>query len=505
MKRTIRRHLPANKSKWKIYFKLFYPMIFGATLFALNGFVDNFMVGHISQGVTALSAVNSWTGIIIGVFVGIAASGSITMGKYYFSNDYEKAKDVFRLRIQISVIAAIIFSIAMLSANEAMIKVFLKESDNKSSLSQENYSIAFENAKKYSKIMTLQWVLIAVSFNLGTPLREIGHGKVTIYYGLGTLTTNIALNAILMYGFQFGVSGAAWGTVAARIVAIIWCTTYMIKKQIKIRFNFWEIYIFKKQAVTDFMKNWFMFVSYSSTTIFIILRNYFYDAGYTVSSDTIGKGVGAMSVLALTGAIVNVFMTTFSCLASISINVVGSDVAKNNLKQARTNAYELKGFLTIMSIFMSLSLVIFASIVPYLEFFSKNQYDSSIPRNLIFDSNAQLISVRNTSYVIAFFYPFWIWFSSSYRIAASAGKGKWFAFIDWFTTGPIQLTWAAFVMLYLVPNSGYLQRNFWMSYSIFFLSDFIKLILMEIIFYRLNWDKDDYKSKKIKMIKSKTY
>lgn len=54
-----REHFPTTKSRFMVYFKLFYPMLIGSTLYAMNGFVDNFMVGHIEQGATALSAVNS--------------------------------------------------------------------------------------------------------------------------------------------------------------------------------------------------------------------------------------------------------------------------------------------------------------------------------------------------------------------------------------------------------------------------------------------------------------
>ncbi|NQZ66053.1 MAG: MATE family efflux transporter [Mycoplasmatales bacterium] len=499
MKTQLLKHLPSTKEKWKFYFKLFYPMILGSSLFALNGFVDNFMVGHIAQGTAALSAVNSWTGIIIGFYVGISASGSISMAKYYFAGDYEKARDVFRFRMLFSLFFALFFTILMLSIPEMMISVFLKKHTGLSMtqeqifLDQENYSIALDNAKSYARIITIQWILMAISYNLGNPLREIGHGKVTMIWGVGTLSANIILNSTLMYGFHLGVSGAAWASVAGRIVAIIWGTSYIILKKIQIRFNFLTIYKIKKQAIKDFFRNWFMFASFSTTIIFIILRNYFYDAGYTVSSNTIGQGVGAMSVLALTGAIGNVFTTTFSSLASMSANVVGSELGKGNIKQAKINAFELKGFVTLMSIFMSILLIIFASFIPFMDFLSKSQYTKD--GKLLFDSHAQLSSVRNSTYVIAIFYPSWIWFSASYRIAASADKGKWFAFIDWFTSGPIQLAWVAIIMLGIVPNSEFLQENFWLSYSIFFLSDLIKLIGIEILFSKLKWDKTISKEK----------
>lgn len=476
------KHIPSTKEKWKFYFKLFYPMILGSSLFALNGFVDNFMVGHIHQGASALSAVNSWTGIIVGIYVGISASGSIAMAKHYFAKDYKKAQDMYKFRILFSIAFALLFSIFMLIFPNEMIGVFLKNHD---SLESTNYNIAMENARSYARIITLQWVLMAVTYNLGNPLREIGHGKVTMMWGIGTLSSNIILNATFMYGVGMGVEGAAWASVVGRLVALTWGIIYIILKKVEIGFNILTIFNFKKSAIKEFFKNWFIFVSLSTTMVFIILRNYFYDAGYTVSSNTIGVGVGAMSVIALTGAIQNVFTTTFAALSSMSANVIGAELGKGNINQAKINGFELKGFVTLMSTIMSLFIVIIALCIPYMSFLSKDQFKNGV---LVFDSSAQLRTVKNSLFVIALFYPMWIWFSASYRIASSTGKGKWFAFVDWFVSGPIQLAWVATIMLGIVPNSTLLQDNFWISYGLFFLSDIIKLVCQEILFAKLKWD-----------------
>jgi Na+-driven multidrug efflux pump len=68
-------------------------------------------------------------------------------------------------------------------------------------------------------------------------MREMGYGKHVMYYGFLTLIVNIILNASLMYGLHMGVRGAAIATIAARVVAAIYITIFMIKTKNKVWFH----------------------------------------------------------------------------------------------------------------------------------------------------------------------------------------------------------------------------------------------------------------------------
>ncbi|MCK5806861.1 MAG: MATE family efflux transporter [Mycoplasmataceae bacterium] len=490
MKALLNGHFPANKSRWKIYFRLYLPMFIGSTLFALNGFVDNFMVGHINQGGTALAAVNSWTSIIFGIFMGISASASTVMAKYYFSGDFERAKSLYKLRIALSLGVAFIFFAVALSSPDLLIKVFLKEPTgsalNKYSLA--DYNTALSKARTYLRIVVFQWVLVALTHSQGNALREIGHSKASMYWGMGTFVTNIALNSILMYGFNFDVDGAAYATVAARMFALIFGLCWIYFKKIKIAFN--PLYIFKihPDVIKDFLRKWYLVISVSATIFFITIRNFFYDAGFKVTS--LAPGVGAMSVLALTGAIVNVFTTTFSSLGSLSALTVGKELSLGKEERAFEVGKELKGFILSFAIFMSVLLAITASLVPYMHFLSENKVAHYEGKRFIseFDGDANLLQVRNSLWTIAVAYPMWIWFSASYKQAVLAKKGFWFAFVDIFSSSVIQISWLAIIIFAIVPHVPYMQHNFWATYALFFSSDIIKLIWFELLYYKTKWN-----------------
>ena len=63
----------------------------------------------------------------MGVFVGIATAGSISMVQFYYAGNEKRARDMSNLRFSLSFGLAIALSIAMLVAPKEMSGVFLKE------------------------------------------------------------------------------------------------------------------------------------------------------------------------------------------------------------------------------------------------------------------------------------------------------------------------------------------------------------------------------------------
>ena len=478
------KHFPKTKKSWNSYTKAVLPLVLGSMLFALNGFIDNFMVGHIDQGGAALAAVNAWTNIFMGVLVGISGSGSIVLSQYLGSNEIEKAKMISRFRFFVSLIVAFIFLIFMEVMPDFFIKVFLK---NDSSTNMEKYNVALNNARDYSHIITISWILMSLSFNYGNQFRETGHAKIAMLWGIGTTLINITLNATLMYGVGMGVEGAAYASVAGRALAVFVAIIYSLKVEIPFFWKPWTFWKVEWQVIKDFLKNWFIFMSFASVQAFVTFRAFFYDAAYSVGSEQnkLGIGLSANSVLALTGAIMAVFTTMFSALASLSARFVGTELGRNNIEKAKIVGHEIKGFSFVVALFSSLLLFIISACVPYMKFLSETQTDSL--GVVVFDGSKNLIQVRNALWIIALWYPIWIWFTTSFRVGSQGGKGLLFAINDLIISGPIQLGWAAIIAYVFVPNSDFLQHNFWLTYFIFFTSDLLKLITQEIVFYKKEW------------------
>lgn len=488
----IHRHFPKNKATWKRYFNVFLPIIFSATIIALNGMIDNFMVGHVEQGSTALGAVNSWTNIYTGLVLATSAAGSVALAQFYHAKDYMTVKQIARIRFMINISGALMLAIFAWTMPEKIIGVFMSYPEHKSGMTQVewdqaliNYNKAMDNALQYIRITAVQWIIYSVSYDLGSQLREVGHAKVTFYTSVLMLVYHISLNAALLYGAEIGIIGPAIAGATSRIIPVVLLTIYVVKKKVQVATNPLHIFKTSKKAMKLLLKRYIYFLSVFTVTFFITFRNHFWDIGYQVGSSGLGEGVSGLAVLALTGAIMNIFTTTFAAAPAMAANFVASELGKGNLEQAKINSDEIKGFNTIVASGLSLLLLAFSFVVPHMTFMVSAGEGGSTGSKL--DTHAFLEQVSHSTMTIAFWYPIWIWFVTGYRNSQAGGKGGFMAIWDWIISGPAQLGWIAIIVYFIVPQSEYLQHHFWLSYFIFFISDLLKMIGMETYYYRYKW------------------
>ena len=468
-------NLPKNKTTWKEYSVIFWPIVVSSMLFTADGLVGNFMVGHITEGTASLAAINAWTNIIVGFFVGSAAAGSIIMAQYYFSNDFEKAKEVARIRNIITISVASFFIILAWVVPNTLINVFLNGNTQ-----DPSYRAAYEGAQSYLKVISLNWFLIAITFNFGYIFRETKNGKGPLIWGVFTLLTSIIINCILLYGFHFGVAGAAWGTVGGRLVALSIAIFFIYKNNLEFGFKPWTIFQISGKTWIQFWKRWYMFLSFVSLFIFINARLYFWDYGYPIKeTSSLGEGIGAVTVLGIAAAISKVFSTAFSSIGAMAAVFIGSELGKGNLKKAKRNSDEIRLYSTLMAILLAILLIVFASFLPWMTLFSS-------PNNLNMDSSAHLHQTKNVLYAIAFWYPIRVWLMTTYRNASSGGKSFWFALTNWIG-GSLEVASLAIIIIFIVPNVVYFQENMWISYLLFLAVDLVQLTVMEILYRKTKW------------------
>lgn len=119
-----------------------------------------------------------------------------------------------------------------------------------------------------------------------------------------------------------------------------------------------------------------------------------------MGSSDLGTGVSGLAVLALTGAIMNIFTTTFAAAPAMAANFVASELGKGNLEQAKINSDEIKGFNTVVASGLSLLLLAFSFIVPHMTFMVSAGEGGSSASKL--DTHAFLEQVSHSTMTIAF-------------------------------------------------------------------------------------------------------
>ncbi|WGI36536.1 MATE family efflux transporter [Mesomycoplasma lagogenitalium] len=466
---AFKEHFPNNWVKWKTYLKFSLPVIITGILFALNGFIDNFMVANIAHGVDSLSYANSWSGIVSGLIAGISIVCSVLIGQYWGSLNYKKIKEVMRMRVLLTFICTTIFAIFALTFTNQMISVFYRG---------EQTEIVMNQARDYLMLITVTWIIFSWTSPMSALLAETGHGKEALISSIGSLLINIILNAILIYGLKLGVKGAAYASIAARIFGIIGDTFFVFLKVKKCLINPLTIYKISKATWKKFFIRIHSSLLIASNVILIILRNVLFNTAFP--QGTIGNyewAIGAAAILGLTGAISEIFLAVFGAISSNISIFVGKYLGNKEFEIAKQNANELKGFHTTVALLLSIILIIFALIIPKIDYFSSAIKELDAKK-------IYLNEIRNTLFVVAFFNPLWIWYVTSDRLIASGGRTNLAAFLE-FILEAVSLIWLIIIALVIVPNNEHL--SLWHTYWIFFALDFLKIFIFEIIFIKVDW------------------
>ncbi len=212
-----RNYLFSDKS----LYRLILPLIIEQLLLVTVGLVDSMMVSSVGEAaVSAVSLVDSINILLINIFTALATGGAVVAGQYIGQKREDsacKAADQLVLFLTVSSIVVMIF--CYLSKYFILHVVFGKiEAD------------VMSHAKTYLMIIFTSIPFIAV-YNGGAALfRAMGNSKITMKISIMMNLVNLTGNAILIYGFKMGVSGAAIPTVFSRMLAAL-VICHLIKNQ----------------------------------------------------------------------------------------------------------------------------------------------------------------------------------------------------------------------------------------------------------------------------------
>lgn len=243
--------------------KLAVPAMLAQLVNVLYGIVDRMFIGHIPIiGDVALAGVGVCGPIVtllssFGTLIGIG--GSITMAMKMGEGDNEKARKI----LSNSFLMLTIFSVA-LTAFFLLTKTFM--------INQFGGSpTTFEYADTYLTIYTLGtfFALMAIGLNYFITCQGFSMvGMTTVFIGA---ITNIILDAVFIFVFNFGVAGAAWATVISQLFSCLYAIIFLFSKRIPIKITFggYDFAIMKKIIAIGFSP----FLIIATDSVIIIALN----------------------------------------------------------------------------------------------------------------------------------------------------------------------------------------------------------------------------------------
>ena len=216
------------------------PAIIAMTASSLYNMVDSIFIGH-GVGPLAISGLALTFPLMnlaaaFGSLVGVGAATLISMR--LGQRDYATAQRVLGNVVMLTLLLGVGFGLVALLFLDPILYFF----------GASDATIGY--AREYMTVILLGNVITHMYLGLNSVLRASGHPRKAMYATINTVIINTILDPIFIYGFGWGIRGAAIATVLAQIISLVWQFRLLSDRSELIHFRR-GIYRLRRRIVRD--------------------------------------------------------------------------------------------------------------------------------------------------------------------------------------------------------------------------------------------------------------
>ena len=187
------------------------PIMADSLLALLAGLVDAAMVSSVGEAaVSAISVVDAIAILVVVVFSSLATGGVVVTAQYIGSGNTKAAKTSANQLIYSCAASALVVSLLVMCFIPQLLRLVYGKLDE----------TVFTFAKTYFFYILLGMPFFAVSSSCCALLRAMSRSGTAMVLAAGANIMNVIGNAVLIFGFDMGVAGAAVATVAGQVVSM---------------------------------------------------------------------------------------------------------------------------------------------------------------------------------------------------------------------------------------------------------------------------------------------
>ena len=239
------------------------PAIIGMIAASLYNIIDSIFIGH-GVGALAISGLAVAFPLMnlaaaFGTLVGIGGATlvSIKLGQ----QDHKEASNVLGNVVVLNMIVGTLFMLVGLIFIDEILFFFGASHDTIS------YTRDFMQIILYGNVITHLY------FGLNNVMRSSGYPRKAMVTTLLAVFINIILAPIFIFGFKWGIRGAAIATVLAQFVALLWVISHFIKEHSFIHFQAGIFHLRKRIVKEIFSIGMAPFILNACACIVVILIN----------------------------------------------------------------------------------------------------------------------------------------------------------------------------------------------------------------------------------------
>lgn len=231
-------HLARKENALGIEWGAFYRTVIGLVVpMALQNLInvgvtaaDVVMLGTVGETALSGASLAGQVQYIMTLFLfGLTSGATVLTAQYWGKGDRETIEKILGMTVKAAILVTALFTMAALAVPSLLMRIFTSD------------PAVITEGVKYLRIVAFTYIMIGVTQAYLYVMRSVERVVVATVVYLCSLLCNIVMNSIFIFGlFGFpamGVSGAALGTLCARILEVILTAGYarLFNKEIKLR------------------------------------------------------------------------------------------------------------------------------------------------------------------------------------------------------------------------------------------------------------------------------
>lgn len=367
-------------SEFKYNWKLAAPVMLGMLGHTFVTFIDNIMVGQLGTAeLAAVSLGNSFMFIAMSIGIGFSTAITPLIAEADSSDNLEQARDTYKNGLFLCTALGVLLFLGVFFAKPLM---YLMKQPKE----------VVELAIPYLDLVAFSLIPLVIFQAIKQFSDGMSITKYPMYATLIANIVNVALNYVLIFGkFGFpemGIVGAAYGTLASRIIMVIYLWVLLKSKQrskriiSNLKFFVFDVLMIKKIINLGSLSAMQMFFEVAIFTAAIWL------------SGLLGKNPQAANQIAL-----NLSSMTFMVAMGLSVASmirVGNQKGLQNFKELRRIAFSIFFLGMILATVFAILFFVFHKIMPtiYVDLDDKLNYAD----------NMEVISIASKLLIAAAFF-----------------------------------------------------------------------------------------------------
>lgn len=318
----------------KFLSRLIWPLVMEQFLAMTVGACDTIMVSSVGEaGVSGVSLVDQLGQLVIQLFAAFATGGAVVASQYLGHREQKNAQTAAKQLLNLCVAAGVVCIAVCLPLRRSILNLIFGAMESE----------IMENAVTYFVWLLFSFPLLGIYNSCAALCRAMGNSKISLKVSLVMNFTNIAGNAVLIYGAKLGVAGAGISTLVSRAIAAAVMLYILTRKK-------WPLFIenlWKPQI------NFPLLGKILKVAVPSGIENSVFHIGKTlVYSFMSGFGITAIAANAISNTVASFSNIPGTAIGLASVTIVGQCIGAGQKQQAKSYGRKLM-FLAYSGMFLT--------------------------------------------------------------------------------------------------------------------------------------------------------